>query len=490
MSRTIDVITAIRDPRLINDPEVSPAQETLLRAIYGLPLVDDEQLGIYRRATGRGEYFYTPQVFRDASVLSGRRGGKTTKICGNLAVYEACIASHPVPIGERAAVVVIAPVEKQARITFGIIRSKIERSPTLASLIVNIRAGQTESEIQLSNSIDIVVSAVNSKHVRGAAYVCAILEEAAFFRDSETGTYNLGEIINAIRPGMLTLPDAKMIRVSSPWAKFGPMWDDFHLRHERPDTLSWKLPSWEMNPALPADELERERKRDVDYFNREYGAEFVDAAEALIASADVDAAIRSGVREIPPNQQLKYYAAIDASGLGGRDRFAFMIGHAAAKGNSGVGLSLDCLRSWSRDSVTRVLDEVAILARSYRVHSIMCDQFAFSYLKELLRQKNIEAVQLPFTVRSKTEIFVKLKTDFVQGRIQLLDNPQLRRELVFLEARRTSGGNVSIGGGKNEHDDLACALAVLNHAADAQRTGGGCAILAVGGPGGARTWSF
>jgi hypothetical protein len=485
----VDIITAIRDQRLINDREISPAQEALLRSIYGLPFADDAQLAIFRAATGRAEFEYTPQIFRDVSVLAGRRSGKTTKICANLAVYEACIASHPIPIGERAVVCVIAPTEKQARITFAIIRGKIERSPTLASLIANTRAGQSESLIELSNSIDISVAAAHSKHVRGPAYVCGILEEAAFFRDSETGSYNLDEIILAIRPGMLTLPDSKLIRVSSPWSKTGPCWDDYHLRDERPDTLSWKLPSWEMNPALPAKELERERKRDVDYFNREYGAEFVDAAEALIASADVDAAIRSGVRETPPNQQLKYYAAIDASGLGGRDRFAFMIGHAAVKGNSGVGLALDCLRLWSRDSVTHVLDEVAILARSYRVHSITCDQFAFAYLKELLRQKNLEAVQLPFTVRSKTEIFVKLKTDFVQGRIQLLDNQQLRRELVFLEARRTSGGNVSIGGGR-EHDDLACALAVLNHAADAQRSGGGCAILAVGGPGGARTWSF
>jgi hypothetical protein len=31
--------------------------------------------------------------------------------------------------------------------------------------------------------------------------------------------------------------------------------------------------------------------------------------------------------------QAKYYAAIDASGLGGKDRFAFMVGHAAVKGD-------------------------------------------------------------------------------------------------------------------------------------------------------------
>ena len=404
------------------------------------------------------------------------------KVAANLAVYEAAIARHPIPAGERGVVVVIAPVEKQSRITFKVILSKFERNARLNKLVQNVRAGQTESLIELSNSIDISVSAANAKHVRGASYVAAILEEGCFFRDSETGAYNLGEIMKAIRPGMLTLPDSKLIRVSSPWAKFGPMFDDYRFRDERLDTLSWKLPSWEMNPALPADELEREKKRDFDYFTREYGCEFVDAEEALIPSAEVDAAIRAEVREIPPNASKRYSAAVDASGLGGRDRFAFMIGHAAVKGSAiGPGLSLDAIRCWSRDSVTRVLDEIAILARSYRIHSITCDQFAFAYLRELLKQRGLEAVQMPFSVRSKGEIFIKLKTDFVQRRIQLLDNPQLRRELVFLEARRGAAGHVSISGARNEHDDLACCLALLNHTIDAQRSGGGCAILAVDG---------
>lgn len=482
MRKSIDIITAIKDPRLVGD-EISQAQETLLRSIYGLPLIGAEQDAIFQRATARTEYI--PRAFRDISVLAGRRSGKTTKICANTAVFEACIAKHPIPARERGVVAVVAPVEKQARITFGVIRSKIEESPTLSKLVQNVRSGQSESLIELSNSIDISVSAANSKHVRGANYICAILEEAAFFRDSETGSYNLGEIIKAIRPGMLTLPDSKLIRVSSPWAKFGPMWDDYRLRGDRPDTLCWKLPSWEMNPALPAEDLEKEKLRDPEYFEREFGCEFCESEEALIPPADVDAAIRVGIRENAPDQSSQYFAAVDASGLGGRDRFAFMIGHAAVKGQAGIGLKLDCVRFWSRDSVTRVLDEISVLAKSYRVSRITMDQFGFSYLQELFRQRHIEAVQMPFSVRSKGEIFLKLKTDFVQLRIQLLDIPQLRRELVFLEARRTGGGNMTISGGR-EHDDLACCLALLNHAADASRSGGGFGVLVQGRVGSAR----
>ena len=209
---TISIVDALQDARLIGDQVISTAQAALLKAVYGLALSAAE-LGIFQRATGCSEY--VRRMYRDISVLAGRRSGKTSKICSNIAVFESCIAAHPLPPTERGIVLVAGPVEKQARITFGIILAKIENSPTLSRLIQNIRAGQSESEIQLSNGIDISVVAAHAKHVRGSNVVCAILEEGCFFRDSDTGVYNLAEVIAAIRPGMLTIPDSKLVRVST-----------------------------------------------------------------------------------------------------------------------------------------------------------------------------------------------------------------------------------------------------------------------------------
>src|SRR5579872_4042034 len=149
----IDPIAAIRDPRLIGDSEISLAQETLLRASYGLPF-DAEQQAIYKRATGRPEYL--PRVYRDISVLAGRRSGKSVKICSNVAIYEACIAKHPIPKNERGRVLFVGPVEKQAAITFRVILSKLRNSLVLSKSIVNVRSGQGESSIELSNGVDIL----------------------------------------------------------------------------------------------------------------------------------------------------------------------------------------------------------------------------------------------------------------------------------------------------------------------------------------------
>lgn len=482
MSKTVGIIRAIEDPRLIGGGPISTAQETLLRAIYGLKL-DAEQTEIFKRATGRSEY--TPRVYRDISALAGRRSGKSTRIAANLAIYEAAITPHSIPATERASVVIIAPTEKQARQTFGVILAKMQASPTLSKLIANVRSGQSESEIALCNRIDIAVISANARYVRGGNVICVILEEGCFFRDSETGAYNLAEIMRAIIPAMLTFPDAKLIRVSSPWAKSGPMWDDYRLRDERPETLQWKLPSWEMNPALPQSELDKERVRDEAYFLREFGCEFVDAIEAFLPSADVDVAIRAGVREVPAVQTVKYFASCDASGLGGRDRFCFMVGHLAVKGSATAGLSLDCIRSWSKQNVSTVLDEISLLLRAYRASEIVGDQFGAAFLGELFRERGISMRTLPFTVRSKGDVFLGLKTDLAQRRIQLLDNPQLRHELVFLECRRTSGGHFSIAAPRSEHDDAACCLALLNYSVrESASTDRDCfAYLSIGGVG-------
>jgi hypothetical protein len=47
-----DIIEFVTDPQLLG-LSISPAQETLLRGIYGLPLVDQEQHDIWRLCTER-----------------------------------------------------------------------------------------------------------------------------------------------------------------------------------------------------------------------------------------------------------------------------------------------------------------------------------------------------------------------------------------------------------------------------------------------------
>jgi hypothetical protein len=454
----VNIIKAIEDSRVIGDI-VSTAQGCLLKAIYGLTL-NAAELGIFREATGRTEY--VPRVYRDVSVLAGRRSGKSSRICAAIGVFEGCIAKHDLALGETGVVLIVAPTEKQGRVTFKLIEARIQNSPTLRRLVKKVRSSPNESEIELTNGRTISVQAANSKHLRSASLICVILEEGCFFRDAESGAYNLGEIIRAVRPGTLTMPGSKVIRVSSPWSKSGPMYDDWRLRRERPGTLCWKLPSWVMNPSLPADELAVERERDESYFLREYGAEFLDAASALLPTEQVENCVARGQTERPPKSELSYVASLDAGFKS--DSFAFSI--ASAEGERVV---LDLVREWKPRKghpvqFGEVLQEIAATMRNYNCSTIFGDRVCSEPIRQTLLREGINFTEITTLGRRASGIFQTLRAKVIAGQLVLPDNPELVNQLKRLEITVGPGGSERCEASTG-HDDLAVCAALAVHQA-------------------------
>jgi NAD(P)-dependent dehydrogenase (short-subunit alcohol dehydrogenase family) len=106
--RAPDIVEFITDPQLLG-LQVSPAQRTLLKAIYGLPL-DDEELVLWRECTGRDAYPSRP--FAEVAVIAGARAGKDSRIAAPIVCYEALFASHETRLakGERGVIVLTASV--------------------------------------------------------------------------------------------------------------------------------------------------------------------------------------------------------------------------------------------------------------------------------------------------------------------------------------------------------------------------------------------
>jgi hypothetical protein len=76
MPATPTIIDFTTEPQLLG-LSLSPAQETLQRAIYGLPL-DPPQLALWRECTGRET---CPGVaFPEVTVIAGARAGKDSRI--------------------------------------------------------------------------------------------------------------------------------------------------------------------------------------------------------------------------------------------------------------------------------------------------------------------------------------------------------------------------------------------------------------------------
>src|SRR5262249_48422709 len=89
--RTPSIIEFCTDPQLLGIT-LSPAQETLLRAVHGLPL-GAAQLDVYGECTGRQTY--TPgNPVPEVTVIAGARSGKDSRILVPLLLYEAIFGGY------------------------------------------------------------------------------------------------------------------------------------------------------------------------------------------------------------------------------------------------------------------------------------------------------------------------------------------------------------------------------------------------------------
>ena len=178
------------------------------------------------------------------------------------------------------------------------ILARLEGSPTLRRLI----AGEPRAdEVELTNGITISVWPCSFRSIRGISIVCGVCDEIAFWKDATTNANPASEVLKAIRPAMATFPTAKLIKISSPFAKQGVIWEDFQARHKRDDLLVWRLDSATMNPSLDHNFLAGEQSRDPEFFAREYLAEFWESASGFLPPEMVDAAIVPSRYELAPN---------------------------------------------------------------------------------------------------------------------------------------------------------------------------------------------
>src|ERR1700690_2758008 len=130
---SIDIVRALRDPRLIGDPELSDAQEIILRAINGLPLplrdietrfFEDgafvrrleSPLDMFRRCTSRESY--EAREYFMAAIIAGRRSGKTDKILANQLIYEANFRERPDRPGDEPEAMIVSRTVRQAHKAF------------------------------------------------------------------------------------------------------------------------------------------------------------------------------------------------------------------------------------------------------------------------------------------------------------------------------------------------------------------------------------
>jgi hypothetical protein len=455
-----DIVRFVSHPKWLNLP-LSLHQETLLRAIYGLPMPTPEHLDIFRQCTGRATY--VPRNYPEVTVISGARSGKDSRIAGSIAVYEACFGGHRLAPGERGVIPIVAQDHRAAKIAFDFVRTYLQATPACESLITNI----TANEVTLSNGLSIATFPCTVKSLRGWSIPCGVMDELAFFRFEGSQESDI-EIQTSIRRGMINFARTKLVKISTPYLKSGVLYEDFQkgFGTDDPDRLVWRSTTAQMNPSITAERLERERRLDPSRYAREFEAEFRDDLEAFLSSAWIENAVIKNRHALPPFLDRFWYGgAIDSSG-GGNDAFTCSICHLEGDG-SAPRIVQDYTKAYRKPrggtvDLEGIVAEIATTLKSYGITVILSDRYAGQWVPQSFARHGITIDTE--TTPDKTTAYLELEPVLAQGRLDLLDDPIQTRELSLLERHNRAGGKPLIDHPRGAHDDRSNALALSVYA--------------------------
>jgi len=443
----IDIITFATDPRYLNlSFKERPAQEVLLRVLYGLPL-DRKQVRIYRKLTSNKREFESGQEKTEAVWVLGARSGKSL-LASIIALYEATRNrwQQYLSKGEFAYIVVIATRQKQAEQIIQANCSRlIENSPALRGIVKELY----QTELTLTNNMKIISLPCNSTAGRGLPIACFVLDECGHFYTE--GIKADQTIYDSLRPRMAQFPGAKVVLISTPAAKQGLLWNFFEEGFAVPSRFTAQADTRTVNPGIPKGFIKQEYKRDVDYARREFGAEFAEKIESFFAYEVLQSSFTL-VGSLPYKNEFGYSLGIDQSGLSGRDRFALAISH-----KEGDRVLVDHVQAWETKDSDKILVDVGKLTGAYKLNKVSIDRYAKGWVSQALNKLGLEVEIRP----SMAEIYTNLKSLMIAGRLRLPNNPDLKKALQNTQAFYGKNNALSIAHQRSAagHADLADAVA-------------------------------
>jgi hypothetical protein len=297
------------------------AWRTFLAALFALPLTP-EQLKVYQRHTGRSAPPTEPA--QEAWLVCGRRAGKSL-ILATIAVFLAafCDWRRFLGPGELATIMIIARDRRQARVIKRFITGLLHATPMLRRIIEN----ETADSIRLRNRVAIEIHTASFRSTRGYTIVAALLDEIAFWPTDEGSAEPDIEVINAIKPGMATIPKAMLLCASSPHARRGALWDAYrkHFGKDGEPILVWQAATRDMNSSVPRSFIDAHMADDPARAQAEYLAQFRTDVEGFVSPAIVEACV-GDFHEMLPMTGFVYSGFVDPSG-GSDAAMTLAIGH-------------------------------------------------------------------------------------------------------------------------------------------------------------------
>lgn len=443
----MNILRALDDPAIFGGMFSAASWapwRVFLASLFALPM-DDSALALYRHHTGRQAAPTRPA--RYAQLVVGRRGGKS-RVLAVIAAFLACIIDHTAYIvpGETPVIAIIAADRKQAKVILAYIVGFLRASRMLAAMIED----ELAESVRLTNGVTVEVHTASIGAPRGRTFLAVLGDETAYWPVGDSANPDV-EVINAVRPGLSTIPYSLLLVASSPYARRGLLYQNYAKYFGRDDApvLVWQGTTEEMNASLVGDPLIAEMYvEDPERASAEFGAQFRSDIVAFITREAVEDCLARDVREMPAASGVAYVGHVDPSG-GSADSMTLAVAHLDSDGIAVLDAIREVKPPFSPDAVVQ---EFAALLTSYGIVRVTGDAYAGEWPRERFA---VHGIAYDVSKKNTSAIYTEFLPALNGRRVRLLDLPRLTGQLVALERRTARAGRDSIAHPPGSHDDVA-----------------------------------
>ena len=393
-----------------------PAQEVVLRVLYGLGLTQ-EQFDIYKKLCQKT--YYQTEEKTEAVMCLGARSGKSL-IASIIALFEVICRGHiwRQYLGRNEIGWAIIVATKQAQCNEIILRN-CGRLLLNSPFKILLTRKPTKATLEFKTGFKIASIPCSSTAGRGLPIITLIFDEVAHFFTE--GPKADTDVYNSLSPRLVQFTGAKKVLISTPAAKQGLFWKFFNEGFDVPGRATFHAETVFMNPEVDKAYLDKEKARDIDNYNREYLAEFADRLSQFFSSEKLDICMDiSGDQK--PQEGRHYVCALDQSGLSGRDKFGVSIAHREGE----YKVIVDVARAYETKNANSILAEIKAFTSQYKIRKVLIDRFGAGWVQQALEGIGLEVEFRP----GLGEIYSNFKSLMTAGNLSLPDHPELRSGLL------------------------------------------------------------
>lgn len=417
---------------------------------------------IARRLFGDAERV-PPEARHVVAMLKGARVGGTW-LCALYLLFRAVYADLAgLAAGEQAFSVVVAPDMRLGRQALRYAHGAAKECPELAALIV---AETSDSfTVQREDGRQVVVECLPASRggaaQRGRTLVAALLDEASFFRDPDSGVINDTEVYRALV--VRVLPGGKMLIISTAWLESGLLHNLVQKNHGKPTAAVASIcPTLEMRDDDRIRQIvAEERERDPLNASREFDAEpMPGGAAAFFDPRAVDAAVDEAL--VLPRPRAEFVSVGVGADFGFRSDSSALV---VVQRDTEVYTVSDVVELRPEKDKplqpSAVVANFAGVANRYGATSVRADGHYRESIREHLSHSKLYLWPAPEGAIGKAETYQLARTLLLEKRVRLPKHDRLLRQAKEVIARPTAGGGVSISSPRwrtGGHGDLVSAF--------------------------------